>query len=106
MTPGSMDCPDDGWVARRGPLRLNMDGNSDLCHGGRWRTTNTDAAKSAGSWATSSWRASTPPAEAPMTIYIPKNDSICQVAATMVCFYAPRTFFGSLGLACVLLATI
>jgi hypothetical protein len=35
--------------------------------GGMWSTTNTEAARSSGSSATSAPRASTPPAEAPMT---------------------------------------
>src|SRR5881275_1097549 len=67
MQPLSNAEPSDAWTARRRPARERMRGKTLVPDGGRWRTTNTLASRSAGSSCTTARRASTPPAEAPTT---------------------------------------
>src|SRR5436190_18259561 len=67
MQPLSNADPSDAWTARRRPARERMRGKTLVPDGGRWRTTNTLASRSAGSSCTTARRASTPPAEAPTT---------------------------------------
>ena len=60
--------PSVACVDGNGPLRANISGNLLTLHGARWRTTKTAAGKSGVNPATTFCNASTPPADAPMTI--------------------------------------
>src|SRR4051794_13103679 len=67
MQPFSNVSPSEAWTARSRPARERMRGRTLVPAGGRCRTTNTLASRSAGSSCTTARSASTPPAEAPTT---------------------------------------
>src|SRR5687767_15125954 len=57
-----------GRQCRKSALPGEKLGSTEDRSAGMWSTTNIAAGRSAGSWATGSWSASTPPADAPTTI--------------------------------------
>src|SRR5919204_3930595 len=68
MWPVLISSPSRGCVAERSPARARIAGRTLVPPGGRWSTTNTVDAKSSGRPAAMFRSASTPPADAPMTM--------------------------------------
>src|ERR671926_1376322 len=68
MRPASTGSPSIACAAGRSPARFRIAGSTLVPPGGRWSTTNTADRRSVGRPLTTLRRASTPPAEAPMTM--------------------------------------
>src|ERR671934_1560085 len=68
MWPGLISSPSVGCDAERPPARARIAGRTLVPPGGRWSTTNTVDSRFSGSPAATFRRASTPPADAPMTM--------------------------------------
>src|ERR671922_276178 len=68
MRPASTCSPSIACAAGKSPARLRIAGRTLVPPGGRWSTTNTADRRSVGRPLTTLRRASTPPAEAPMTM--------------------------------------
>src|SRR5262245_52091658 len=67
MWPGRIFSPSSGWQAGSAPERFRISGRA-LLPGPIWRTVRIAAGRSPGSARTTSERACTPPAEAPITM--------------------------------------
>src|SRR5579872_432964 len=67
MRAGTIVSPSRGWAAGSGPARSRISGRALWKPGARWRRTKTLAGRPGRNAATTVRRASTPPAEAPIT---------------------------------------